>query len=242
MKICLAQTRSYKGDLKKNIAKHKKMIDLAILTKANLIVFPELSLTNYEPDLAKELALEVENQFFDEFQNISDSSQLSIALGYPLKTERGICIGMLIFRPSQTRLGYQKKYLHADEEQFFVSGINTFDTWGEKPKIALAICYELSVPAHSENAYAQNADIYLVSVAKTALGVEKSSEILANIAQKYQMQVLMVNGIGPCDNFESAGQSTVWNKKGEKLAQLDSDTEGILLFDTINESVEIITL
>lgn len=56
MKICAAQTRPFKGDIQKNIDTHKKLINLAVSNGADLIFFPELSLTGYEPKLSKELA------------------------------------------------------------------------------------------------------------------------------------------------------------------------------------------
>lgn len=56
MKICVAQTRPIKGEIDKNIEIHKKFIDLATSKGANMIFFPELSLTGYEPKLAKHLA------------------------------------------------------------------------------------------------------------------------------------------------------------------------------------------
>jgi len=56
MKICVAQTRPVKGDIQSNIENHKKFIDLAVSGGADTIIFPELSLTGYEPELAKELA------------------------------------------------------------------------------------------------------------------------------------------------------------------------------------------
>jgi len=56
MKICIAQTTPIKGDIEKNIENHKKLIALSIQENADIIVFPELSLTGYEPKLVKELA------------------------------------------------------------------------------------------------------------------------------------------------------------------------------------------
>ena len=56
MKICVAQTRPVKGDIQSNIDNHKKLIDLAVSFGADKVIFPELSLTGYEPHLAKELA------------------------------------------------------------------------------------------------------------------------------------------------------------------------------------------
>ena len=40
MKICVAQTKPVKGDIKSNIDDHKKLIDLAVSNKADLIIFP----------------------------------------------------------------------------------------------------------------------------------------------------------------------------------------------------------
>jgi predicted amidohydrolase len=49
MKICAAQTRPVRGDIQTNIDNHKKLIDLAVSNGADIIIFPELSLTGYEP-------------------------------------------------------------------------------------------------------------------------------------------------------------------------------------------------
>jgi predicted amidohydrolase len=94
MKICAAQTRSIKGDIQNNIAIHKKLIDLAIANGADLIIFPELSLTGYEPTLAKELATNQDDGRFDDFQEISDANQMTIGVGVPTKSPAGICISM----------------------------------------------------------------------------------------------------------------------------------------------------
>ena len=73
MKIAVAQTRPVKGDIKANIEHHKKMINLAISHGADMIIFPELSITGYEPELAKELATNQDDSRFDELQQISDT-------------------------------------------------------------------------------------------------------------------------------------------------------------------------
>ena len=50
MKICVAQTRPIKGDIQSNIDHHKRLIDLAVSNGADTVIFPELSLTGYEPE------------------------------------------------------------------------------------------------------------------------------------------------------------------------------------------------
>jgi predicted amidohydrolase len=79
--------------------------------------------------------------------------------------------------------------------------------------------------------------MYIASVAKSAGGIEKASQTLAAIAKKYKAPVLMTNCIGYCDDFESAGGSSVWNNKGVLLKQLDDNNEGILIFDTDTQQI-----
>ena len=46
------------------------------------------------------------------------------------------------------------------------------------------------------------------------------------------MMVLMSNCVGHCDNFDSAGKSSVWNDKGLLAERLDETSEGIIVTDT----------
>lgn len=239
MKICLAQIKPVKGDIKENILQHLRFIDRALDNNANMIVFPELSITGYEPALAAALATRPDDPRFNEFQETSTSRNITIAIGLPVTTESGISISLMIFQPGQNRKLYSKKYLHQDEAPFFIPG-ESFPVLPESdPLVAFAICYELSVPAHAALAAASGAAVYIASVAKTASGMDKACETMTAIAAHYKIPVLLVNSIGPCDNFESAGRSAAWNSSGRLIAQLDSNHEGILVFDTGNCGVSI---
>jgi predicted amidohydrolase len=103
--------------------------------------------------------------------------------------------------------------------------------------MALAICYELSIPEHSEDAHKGGAEVYIASVAKTAGGVEKAIKTLSDIASKYSMTVLMSNCTGPSGDGECAGKSSVWNSDGLLLGQLDGTNEGIIIIDPDTQEV-----
>ncbi|GAB4024027.1 carbon-nitrogen hydrolase family protein [Spirosoma koreense] len=237
MKIGVAQTRPVKGDIQQNIGKHKKLIELAVAEGADVLIFPELSLTGYEPRLASQLATTLADSRFDPFQQLADAHALTIGVGMPIRSDGGILIGMLIFQPNQPRQLYAKQHLHADEYPFFVQGQEPVFLTTETHKLALAICYELSVPEHAEKAHTSRADIYIASVAKSATGVEKAAERLSAIASEYSMTVLMANSVGYCDNFDSAGKSAIWNANGVRVGQLNEEQEGVLLIDTQTQTV-----
>jgi len=63
----LHRLRPLKGDIQSNIKNHKILIDLAVYNGADTIIFPELSLTGYEPELAKKLATTPDDSRFDDF-------------------------------------------------------------------------------------------------------------------------------------------------------------------------------
>ena len=113
MKLCVAQTRPVKGDISANITHHKKIIDLAIGIGADTIIFPELSITGYEPELAHVLATDKDDAQFTVFQQISDAKNITIGIGVPTKSFSGISITMVLFQPNKPRETYSKRYLHS---------------------------------------------------------------------------------------------------------------------------------
>lgn len=232
MKICIAQTRPVKGNIQGNIAEHKRFIGLAASQGAGFIVFPELSLTGYEPALAEALATSPDDNRLDELQTISNNRNIIIGAGLPTRADAGIRITMIIFQPHKPRATYSKQYLHSDEDPYFVEGDQPLLITIGKDNIAPAICYESLLPEHAEDAFKSGAGIYIASVAKSAKGVSKAFKHFPEIAQKYSMSVLMSNSVGPSDDFVSAGNTAVWNNKGVLVSQLNDTDEGLLIFDT----------
>ena len=239
MKICIAQTQPIKGNVSANIEAHKKFIELALTLNAEAIFFSELSLTGYEPELAKKLATNQNDNRLDIFQEISDKKNIVIGLGLPTVTESKIRISIIIFEPNKPRQTYSKQQLHSDEFPYFENGDGQLIIKTNDKNIAPAICYESLQQTHSENAFKLGADVYLACVAKPANGVKKAFEHYPKIAKQYAMPVLMSNCVGFCDNFLSVGNSSVWTKEGKLIGQLDDKNEGILIFDTETENVVI---
>lgn len=238
MKICIAQTESEKGNIQRNIENHLEFIERATKLKADLIVFPELSITNYEPDLAKELTTEIEINIFSPFQEISNKNEITIGVGMPTQSTDGINISMLIFQPNKERTTYSKQMLHSDELPYFVCGNEQVILTIKGQKIAIGICYETLQREHFLNAKNQGTDIYIASVAKPKDGIEKAYKHFPQIAKEFNTPILMSNCVGYCDNFMSVGQSAVWNKKGELIEQLDDNNQGLLIFDTKTDRTE----
>ncbi|MEQ9881361.1 carbon-nitrogen hydrolase family protein [Pectobacterium brasiliense] len=240
MKICIAQISSVAGHIDENMKKHQDMIIAAARNAVDIIVFPELSLSGYEPSLAEGLALPPEDIKFDAFQSMSDEYGVSIAVGYPVKFSDGIKITMIIFQPEKETLFYSKQLLHPDEIPFFKQGKQQ-TTVSVAGKVAVpAICYESLQPAHALEAAKLGADLYVASVAKSANGVVRAYEHYPTIARKHGMFVLMANAVGKADNFICAGQSAIWDREGKLLIQVNATQEALLILDTETGKVMMI--
>lgn len=236
MKLCAAQLASVSGDLRQNLDKHRRFVEQATRLGAELILFPELSLTRYETARARELALPWDSPVLDELQHLSDAHRIIIGAGLPTSAPEGTRISMLIVQPNTPRAIYSKQQLHGDELPYFVPGDRQVLIRAGDTVLAPAICYESLQPDHAEQAARLGANIYLASVAKSANGVRNGYRHYPEVARRHEMTVLLANSVGPVDGFVTAGQSAVWNSRGERLGQL-GDEEGFLLFDTLSEAV-----
>jgi predicted amidohydrolase len=239
VRICVAQLRPTAGDIEGNVRKHHALLDLALSHDAQMVCFPELSLTGYETRRAKLFATNADDPRLNTFQTLADARSLCIAVGIPTVAGRGTKISMIVFQPDRSRVTYSKQQLHADEVPYFVRGDDQIVLSAAGHSIAPAICYESLQDSHAERAAQLGADIYLASVAKSAGGVEKAFSHYPAVARRHTMTVLMANCVGPCDDFVAVGRSAVWNSGGEPLIELDGEHEGIALFDTLTREVVV---
>lgn len=232
MKICIAQTQSLKGKIQENIQNHLKFIGKAIELNADLIIFPELSITSYEPTLAKELAMDSFDDTFKPFQMAADKHDLVIGIGMPTKATDGLNISMLLFQAKKEMVIHSKYLLHEDELPYFVSGQQQPFLQLKGKKIAIGICYETLQREHFTNAVTHEAELYIASVAKPDRGIDKAYLHFPSIAKEFNIPILMSNCVGHCDDFLSNGQSAVWDGEGKLIGQLDNENQEFLIYDT----------
>lgn len=231
MKLIAAQIRPVPGEYEKNIARHIEIIHVAAGKGATLVLFPELSLTGYEPELAEALAVDPGDSRFDDFQKLSDQHDILIAVGAPTRGSKGTEISMITFQPGRERASYSKQHLHADELPFFTPGTQPCVLSHGGVVMAPAICYESLQPIHAEHAAASGAQVYLASVAKSARGVASANSHYPMIAKQHSMTVVMANCIGAADNFVTAGCSAIWNRQGDVVCSADATQEALVVYD-----------
>lgn len=226
-KIAVAQLSSVKGDISVNIASHLAAIKKAAHYGVNYLVFPELSLTGYEPELAATLAFSTDDQRLAPLIAAANKYQITIAVGAPLLTQSLPQIGLIIISPSGAVITYAKMHLHPGEEPFFEPGqfYNLYHLG--KLTIANAICADTNEPTHANDCAEAGANVYIAGVLITAAGYQADTRVLSNYAKESNMLIAMANHNQPTGGWLPVGKSAMWC--GDKLLACANETENALV-------------
>jgi len=229
MKIAIAQYPCVQGDIRKNINRHCSWIEKASEHKAEIILFPELSLSGYEPKLADQLSMPIYHPDLDVFQELSEELGIVIALGIPGKTDAGVHISQALFHPYAERMLYSKRILHDDEKPYFNAGKSRAELRVANLDIALGICYESMQEQHWTSIDSTRSHLYLASVSKTREGMDLAHRFFSLKSHEKNMPVFLSNAIGPNDDFEACGRSAAWNAHGELAHTLENEPAILLI-------------
>ncbi len=96
--LAAAQFHSERGQLARNLEGHLTFMRCAADQRAEYLLFPELSLTGYEPDIARELAVAPEDDRLEPIRSLAMQLNLATTVGIPLKGPNNtVHIGALTF-------------------------------------------------------------------------------------------------------------------------------------------------
>jgi len=228
-RIALAQIVAERGDIQQNIKAHLRFIAAAHDHKATMVVFPELSLTGYEPDLAHDLALDETDARLQPLVDECEKRRIIAVVGAPVQGKLGVYIGEFIILPDGARLLYTKIHLHKGEEKYF----HAFDLNPvlilRQEIVSFAICADISNPLHAERAVENKSTVYIASALVSDAGYEGDAALLRGYAARHRMTVMLVNHGGDSGGYRTAGRSALWDSCGELVSQTDGVGERLLV-------------
>lgn len=230
--LCLAaaQSVSIPGDVAANVAQHVRLSAAAAAAGANLVLFPELSLSGYEPERVAACALSPDDAVLQPLQAAANASGLTVVVGAPLVSGQAKpFIGAVVFAPQRRPSTYCKRYLHPGEERFAVAGTAdsfVFDLGADR--IGLAICADTANPRHPRDAVAAGANLYLAGVLWSRKGYAHDAAQIAGYAAD-GIGVLLANHGGPSGGYETGGQSAFWAPDGRQIVVAPAAGEALVL-------------
>lgn len=226
--IAAAQSSSVKGHIESNVRRHAEFVRAAAEHHADVVVFPELSLTGYEPEIARTHLISMEDERLNPLRELADQFDLTIIAGAPVASSLDKPhIGALVIR-SEDALIYLKQHLHTGEEAFFSPGNKRCVIDVKGMNVGLAICADTNEPSHPREAAQNGAAIYAAGVLVTEEGYTPDITLLQGYAVQYGMAVAMANHSTPTGGWIPAGKSAIWDDSGVLIAMADGTNEALV--------------
>ncbi len=219
--IAAAQSISAPGQVQANVQAHLSMVHEAARHGVQLLVFPELSLTGYEPSLVADLVLDAGDTMLAPLRDAARTTGMALVVGAPVApvvAGSRLAIGAWVFATDGSAALYRKRYLHPGEEEFASAGTEDFHVrpLAGQPT-ALAVCADTTHPEHALAARDGGASLYACGSVISEGGYAKDSIQLQGYAADLGLAVLMANHGAPTGGYASAGRSAFWAPGGEQV-------------------------
>lgn len=232
--IALAQINTRLGNIPANLEKHQTLAEEARASGADLLVFPELSLTGYVlQDLVPIVAHHprADNPIFQPL--LKASQDIDLVVGFVDEDQRHrFYIASAYLSQGQILHVHHKVYLPTyglfDEGRFFAWGdsIRAFDT--RFGRMGILICEDFWHASPPYLLWLDGADIFLFSSASPGRGLNaqpqlESARWVEHINRAYASLfttfVAHANRVGYEDGLNFWGGSTIFDPNGDLLAQ-----------------------
>jgi NAD+ synthase (glutamine-hydrolysing) len=242
--VALAQINTRLGGVDANLEKHLGLVKEAAAQGADLLVFPELSLTGYVlQDLAPTVACRPRSDDPVFKHLLAASHSLDLVVGFVEEDVRNRFFISNAYLSQGTVLHVHRKvYLPTyglfDEGRFFAWGdhVAAFDT--RFGRVGMLICEDFWHASPPYLLWMDGADLFLFSSASPARGLG-SQPVLASTqwvedinrayASIFTAFVAHTNRVGFEDGLHFAGGSVAFNPDGELLGRAPYHDEALLL-------------
>jgi len=240
MRIALAQM-SNSGSIASNLEKSLKLIEEASDNNADLILFPEVQLTEFFPQYeglnVDSYKLELDSDVVNKFTQAARKNKIMVVPNIYLKENNKSYDASILIDKNGDILGVQKMVHVAQAELFYEQdyytpsddGFKVFDTpFG---KIGIVVCFDRHYPESIRTEVLMGADLILIPTVNTK--AEPSGMFTNELrVQAFQnsVSVAMCNRVGTEDKMEFSGESIVVDANGTIIA-ISDDKEQIVYAD-----------
>lgn len=240
--IAAAQTVPVRGDVSANLEQHLSLVRAAAERGARLLVFPELSLTGYELDLADRLAFSEDDVRLAPLREAAAEHSMIVIAGAPVRVESALHIGAFVAMPDKTLALYTKPHLGAFSREVSPDGIvpppehSVFQRGTRDPLVrcgrdtlAVAVCAASLQRSTAKHAAARGATLYATGHFSIPMDVEWRAQVLSEFARTYGMIVVFANYAGATGGLPASGRSGIWSRTGELIGRLPADGAHLLV-------------
>jgi len=235
--VALAQISCKVGDKKHNVNVMKKNVKEAKRRNANLVIFPELSLTGYvNRDLAYELAEPIPGPTIRSLEEVTKRENIYVVLGMPERSvkARAVLYNTAVLLGPEGFIGkYRKMHLptHSvfEEKRYFRLGYEAqvFET--DIGKLGLTICYDIFFPEVFRLLRLKGSQFIICISASPAVRREFFEILTLARALENTVFLAYVNLVGVENGLQFWGGSRIVSPNGNITAQAKLDEEDLVV-------------
>ncbi|MBL0059766.1 MAG: NAD+ synthase [Elusimicrobia bacterium] len=247
LRLALAQINPTVGDLAGNAARIVDFSARARAAGADLVLFPEMSLTGYPPE-----DLLLEPIFLEECEKALHQllprlpKDLLVVLGLPEGRPGALFNAAVALHGGRIRVRFHKWFLPNygvfDEQRYFLPGQEPalLDLGGVR--IGLTVCEDVWRPEGPALAASKAGASLILNLSASPFHAGKGKErvaVLTNKARECGAAIAYGNLVGGQDELVYDGSSLVMNAKGRVVAQAPAFDEHLLITDLPLEPVSL---
>lgn len=240
MKLAMFQMENA-GSIQKNLEKSLNAIKRAASEGADMILFPEVQLTEFFPQYpgkdASAYGVSLESEVVKAFcDTCREYHMMAVPNIYLIENEKFYDASILIDKDGAI-LGVQKMVHIAQAEKFYEqdyyeasdTGFQVFNT--DLGRIGIVVCFDRHYPESIRTEVLMDAELILIPTVNTKQEPMDMFEMeLCVQAFHNSVAIAMCNRVGREDAMEFAGESLVVSAEGKAILKAD-DTEQILYAD-----------
>jgi predicted amidohydrolase len=247
MKLAMAQMKN-EGSLEKNLAKSIAAIQKSAEQGADLILFPEVHLTEFFPQYPGQnvgsYGIELDSDIVAAFKDACAQNHIAAVPNIYLKKNGKFYDASIFIDKTGKVLGIQKMVHIAQAEQFYEqdyyepsnTGFQVFDT--KMGKIGIVVCFDRHYPESIRTESLMGADLILIPTVNTKSEPLEMFEWEIRVqAFQNSVAIAMCNRVGIEGDMVFAGESLLTDANGNILVKAD-DSERLIFAEIDLQTVE----
>lgn len=252
MKIAMAQINTTVGALHQNTKTMIQSIEKAKLAQADLIVFPELSITGYPPLDLLDRPRFIEKNLMCLQEIAQHCTGITAVVGYvernPNPQGKGLYNAAAVLAEGRVVSSHFKSLLPTydvfDEERYFEPAHQVHSVYLKGLRVGISICEDIwndsdfwsrQRYAHDPiSTLAQQGMDLLINISASPFHVGKPAQrhaMVTALCQKHQVPAVYLNQVGGNDGLIFDGHSFIRNAKGELLWEGEGFKEDFSIVD-----------
>lgn len=244
IRIAIAQINTIVGDLAGNTEKILFCLNESAKKRADIVVFPELSITGYPPeDLVLKPHFVKENlKYLDVI--VKAAKDIIAIVGFVDQKAKDLYNGAAVINNKKIVHIYHKRHLPNysvfDEKRYFKPGRENAFLKAKGCSFSVNICEDIWAKEDAKTKALLKRVDFLINISASPYHIDKIKErekLLLSKAKRFNASIIYCNLVGGQDELVFDGRSAIFGKSNKIIARAKAFEEDLLIVDLTEKNI-----